>query len=56
MYLLEKSKVAIIIPAYNEKNTIGRIVNKLKKYSASNVVDDASSDDTPKIAKKMELL
>ena len=48
---MERSEVAIIIPAYNEGHTIGKVVNKLKKFGNVLVIDDASTDQTFKIAK-----
>lgn len=46
-------KVCIVIPAYNEENTISDIIDEAKKYSEDIiVVDDGSSDDTYKLAKK----
>lgn len=52
MYLLERSKIAIIIPAYNESNTIGKVVKDLNKIGRVFVIDDASQDKTSLIAKK----
>lgn len=46
------SKVAIVMPAYNEEKTVGNAVKKCKKYGAVIVVDDASKDRTAEIAKK----
>ncbi len=48
--------VSIIIPTYNEENTIGDLLNYLKKNSDSStteyiVVDGGSDDDTVKIAR-----
>ena len=51
MYLLERSKIAIIIPAYNE-STIGKVVKDLNKIGRVFVIDDASQDKTSLIAKK----
>lgn len=39
-------KPFIIIPAYNEENTIGEVVKKAKKYGNVIVVDDGSKDST----------
>lgn len=47
---MEKSKVAIIIPALNESATIKHIVSSVKKYGVVIVVDDGSTDDTANIA------
>lgn len=46
-------KVLIGLPAYNESKVIGDVVSKIiaKGYENVLVVDDASSDDTAKIAK-----
>jgi glycosyltransferase involved in cell wall biosynthesis len=41
----------IIIPAYNEEDTIRDVVLKAKKYGKVVVVDDASSDNTYKTVK-----
>ena len=45
-----KNKVTIIIPVFNEKNYIEKIINKIKKNVNFNiqiiVVDDCSSDGT----------
>jgi glycosyltransferase involved in cell wall biosynthesis len=44
-------KVCIVIPAYNEENTISDIVEEAKKYSKDViVVDDGSGDATHKLA------
>lgn len=48
--------VSVIIPAFNEEKVIGRLLNSIKKQSYKNieiiVVDDASTDKTPLIAKR----
>ena len=45
-------KIAICIPAYNEENSIEKIIKKSKSYSELVVVcDDGSDDNTSKIAK-----
>ncbi len=48
--------VSIIIPAYNEEKVIANLLTSISKQSYHNieivVVDDASSDNTPQIAKK----
>lgn len=41
-----------IIPAYNEENAIGDVVNRSIQYSDVIVVDDGSTDDTYNQAKK----
>ena len=47
---MSKKKLLIILPAFNEENTIFRIVKKLKKYGNVLVIDDCSSDKTGKNA------
>ena len=43
-------KVAIIIPAFNEENTIAKVVESVKPYGCPIVVNDASTDNTAKLA------
>jgi len=54
---MKNTSVAIIIPAYNEEPTIGKVIKGLKKILSSEVtnfkiivVDDGSKDNTAKIA------
>lgn len=51
-----KIKLSIIIPVYNEKKTIGKLLKKINKLKYINkeiiVVDDASTDGTKKILEK----
>ncbi len=55
-------KLSVIIPCYNEKNTIGKILDKvnysLKSYNYKNyeilIVDDFSTDGTREILKNFE--
>ncbi len=47
---MERHKNVAIIPAYNEADSIGRVVNGLIERVAVIVVDDGSSDDTARIA------
>ena len=44
-------KVAIIIPAYNESQTIGKVIRDVHKYGMPIVINDGSTDDTEIIAK-----
>lgn len=48
-----KNKISVIIPAYNEENSIGECLESLKNQSLRDfeviIVDDGSKDQTPKI-------
>ena len=49
-----KPKIYIVIPAYNEENSISGVIKDLKKHNYHNiiVVDDGSTDNTLKIARQ----
>ncbi len=49
-----KDKIYIVIPAYNEEKSIGRVLEKIKKQGYKNiiVIDDGSTDKTSFLAKK----
>lgn len=51
-----KSALTVIMPACNEQENIGRVLEKIKKITPRNteiiVVDDGSTDNTMEIAKK----
>ena len=49
---MEKPEVAIVIPAFNEENTIFDVVQSVKRYGAVIVVNDASTDRTQEMAEK----
>jgi glycosyltransferase involved in cell wall biosynthesis len=49
---MERFKVAIVIPAFNEEKTIKKVVNSVSAYGLVIVVDDCSTDETADIAKK----
>lgn len=49
---MERSKIAVLIPAYNEQETIGSVVSRLSKYFDVWVFDDCSTDKTGEIASK----
>jgi len=42
--------LAIVIPAYNEASTIGRVVTRAKSLGDVIVIDDGSRDDTARLA------
>lgn len=51
-------KISFIIPAYNEEQNIGSVLNHLKENFAGHeiiVVDDASTDNTIKIVQEMHI-
>lgn len=48
---MERSKVAVIIPAFNESATIITVVESVHEYGQAIVVDDCSSDDTATFSK-----
>jgi len=52
---LEKYKVAVVIPAYNEAKTIKRLVKSVIKVADPIVVNDGSQDDTTEILKKLKI-
>ncbi|MDC0964615.1 glycosyltransferase family 2 protein [Candidatus Pseudothioglobus singularis] len=47
---MEKNKLGIVIPAFNEEQTIAQVVNSAKVFGFVIVVDDASNDRTTLIA------
>jgi glycosyltransferase involved in cell wall biosynthesis len=47
---LDRSRVALIIPAFNEATTIGHVIADVRQYGQVIVIDDASSDGTAAIA------
>ena len=49
---MEKDKIAIVIPAWNEEQTIQAVVASVKAFGTVVVVNDASSDKTPELAKQ----
>ena len=38
--------MVIIIPAFNESETIAQVINEVKQYGQPIVVDDCSTDET----------
>ena len=48
---MERSRLAILIPAYCEERTIGTVVSRAKIYGDVIVADDNSTDNTSQVAK-----
>ncbi len=49
---MERSEIAIIIPALNESKTIYSVVQKVQKFGTPIVIDDGSIDETYSLAKE----
>lgn len=49
---MERSRVAIVIPALNEAGTIGLIASAASRYGVPWVVDDGSTDATAEVARE----
>ncbi len=51
---IELDKVQVIIPAYNEKTTIGKVIERLQALGLQNIriVNNASDDNTAAVAEK----
>ena len=49
---MDEYKVAIVIPAFNEENTIESVIKSVKPYGKAIVVNDGSIDKTSEIAEK----
>jgi glycosyltransferase involved in cell wall biosynthesis len=47
---MDRSEIAIIIPAFNEEQSIGRVVEAVFPYGIVIVVNDASKDATSEVA------
>lgn len=47
---MERPELTIVIPAFNEEATIGRVVEQVSRYGLAIVIDDASTDATAKRA------
>ena len=50
---MERYSLAIIIPAFNESNTITNIVKNCLKYGDVFVINDGSKDKSCEIAKQL---
>lgn len=57
MIAMRKSKVIVIMPAYNAERTLEKTYNEIPKEYVDEIilVDDASKDRTVEIAKRLEL-
>lgn len=52
MNLINKGKIVVCIPAFNESKTIGEVITRAKKYADDIIVyDDGSTDNTTELAK-----
>lgn len=49
---MDRSRIAIVIPALNESATIATVVTAAKKYGVPIVVDDGSKDATAELAEQ----
>ena len=52
---MDKSRVLVIIPAYDEEGTIGKVIKEVRKnvpYADVAVIDDGSTDGTAQVAKR----
>ena len=52
-----KHKISVIIPTYNEQNTIKEILKKVKSIKLKKeiiVINDGSTDNTSKILKSLK--
>lgn len=47
---MDRSRLGIVIPAFNEENTIGTLVRECRNYGVPIVVDDGSSDRTSAVS------
>jgi glycosyltransferase involved in cell wall biosynthesis len=49
---MDRSRIAIVIPALNESATIATVITAAKKYGVPIVVDDGSTDATAELAEQ----
>jgi glycosyltransferase involved in cell wall biosynthesis len=49
---MDRSKIALVIPAFNEAASIAQVIKGALAYGHVIVVDDGSSDETPTVAAK----
>lgn len=53
--VMKKDKILFVIPAYNEEDNIGKVLNEIKKdvnYAEILVINDCSKDNTKKIVEE----
>ena len=50
---MDRHRIGIVIPAYNESKTIQVVISKVEKYGTIIVVDDGSSDNTSTLAAEL---
>lgn len=55
---MDKEKIYIVIPAYNEAIVLGKVIDEIKKNGFNNivVVDDGSIDNTSLVLKDKEII
>jgi len=53
--MIKKSKIIVVLPAFNAEKTLEKTVSKIPKDIVSEIilVDDGSNDDTVALAKKL---
>ncbi|MGQ4876901.1 MAG: glycosyltransferase family 2 protein, partial [Promethearchaeia archaeon] len=53
--ILKEISISIVIPLYNEENTIGNLINRIPEHKNLEIiiVDDGSKDKSPEIIKKL---
>ena len=52
---MDRSKVGIIIPAFNEEDTILDVIKKCQKYGKVIIIDDGSEDNTINLLRDQKL-
>ena len=51
---MKEERILVVIPAYNEEDTIEEVVSRAKKYADVCVINDNSSDATPEILNRID--
>lgn len=49
---MDRSRIGLVIPAFNEAGTITKVINVASEYGRPIVVDDGSFDDTAELARQ----